>query len=462
MLHYKQVRQHHLERARKPSPARGSKILVLGFALIILAGTAILMLPAATEEPGGLSFLEALFTATSATTVTGLVVFGTEATFSTFGEIVILLLIQVGGVGFITLSVVLFKLIGRRVTIYERILLSQTLGIDAGKGIVRLTLSVLAITVIIELIGAIFLFIQWMQFDHIDWSTAAYYAIFHSISAFCNAGFDLFKGLDDPILMAIREDATSLIVMSLLITIGTLGITVIYDMIAWPKERHLSLHTRLVLPLTLALVVIGTIVILIDEFLHNGSAISVISPGKQWLLALFTVVSSRTAGITLISMPDLGQASQLTLFVWMFIGGAPASMGGGVGISTIAVVLATLASTARGHNRVRVFERTLPIETVFKAVAVLTVSAIVVFVVTTTLMLLNREPLFSIGFEVISAFSNTGYSLGVTSSFDTLSRILLVFTMFWGRLGPLTLVVALAQRRQRSLINYPEEKIIIG
>ncbi|MBN1994587.1 MAG: hypothetical protein JW953_17950 [Anaerolineae bacterium] len=460
MLHYSQVRQHHLEHARKPSPARGSKILVLGFALIILAGSALLTLPIATENPGRLTWLEALFTATSATTVTGLVVFSTEVTFSTFGEIVILLLIQVGGVGFITLSVVLFKLIGRRVTIYERILLSQTLGVEAGKGVVRLTLTVLLITVVIEFIGALFLFIQWVQI--MDWTQAAYYAIFHSVSAFCNAGFDLFGGLDDPILMATREDPIALIVMSILITIGTLGITVIYDLIVWPRDKHFSLHTQLVLPLTLVLVGIGTALMLFDEAFGNGNALAVVPVSKQWLLALFTVVSSRTAGITLVSLPDLGQASQLMLFVWMFIGGAPASMGGGVGISTIAVVLVTLISTVRGHNEVRIFERTLPIETIFKAVAVLTVSSILVISITTILMLLSAGLLFPVAFEVISAFSNTGYSLGVTGDFSPLGRLLLIFTMFWGRLGPLTLIVALAQRRRRSLIHYPEEKIIIG
>jgi trk system potassium uptake protein TrkH len=460
VLSYRKVRQHHLERARKPSPARGSKILVLGFALIILVGTLLLSLPIATEGPGRLTWLEALFTATSATTVTGLIVVGTESSFSIFGEIVILFLIQIGGIGFITLSVVLFRLIGRRVTIYERILLSQTLGVEAGKGIVRLTLTVLLITIIIELIGAFFLFMQWVQI--MDWTHAAYYAIFHSVSAFCNAGFDLFKGLDDPILMATREDSIALIVMSSLITIGTLGITVIYDMIVWPRERHLSLHTRLVLPFTLALVVIGMVLVMIDEALVNGQALSVVPAGKRWLLALFTVVSSRTAGITLVSLPDLGEASQLMLFVWMFIGGAPASMGGGVGISTVAVVLVTLASTVRGHNDVRIFERTLPVETIFKAVAVLTVSAMLVVSVTITLILLNQGSLFPIAFEVISAFSNTGYSLGVTSNFNGIARALVIFTMFWGRLGPLTLVVALAQRRRRSLLHYPEEKIIIG
>ncbi|MBN1221555.1 MAG: hypothetical protein JXM69_21720 [Anaerolineae bacterium] len=460
MLHYKQVRQHHLEHARKPSPAWGSKTLVWGFALIIATGTVLLSLPIATEGPGHLTWLEALFTAASATTVTGLVVVGTQATFSTFGEVVILLLIQVGGVGFITLSVVLFRLIGRRVTIYERILLSQALGVESGTGIVRLTLTVLAITGIIEFIGAVLLFVGWIQI--MDWPQAAYYSIFHSVSAFCNAGFDLFKGLDDPVLQTTRQDPLALIVMSLLITIGTLGITVIYDMILWPRERHLSLHSRLVLPMTLGLVVIGTTLVLLDETFGNGEALAVVPSGRQWLLALFTVVSSRTAGITLVSLPDLGQASQLMLFVWMFIGGAPASMGGGVGISTVAVVLVTLISTVRGHSDVRVFERTLPIETIFKAVAILTVSATLVVSITVMLMLSNQSQLFPAAFEVISAFSNTGYSLGVTQSFDTFGRILLVFTMFWGRLGPLTLVVALAQRRRRSLIHYPEERIIIG
>jgi trk system potassium uptake protein TrkH len=389
-----------------------------------------------------------------------LVVFGTGTTFSTFGEIIILLLIQVGGVGFITLSVVLFRLIGRRVTIYERILLSQTLGVNAGKGVVQLTLTVLFITIVIEFLGAIFLFTQWVQI--MDWPHAAYYAIFHSISAFCNAGFDLFTGLNDPVLEFSRQDPIILIVMSLLITIGSLGITVIYDIIVWPRERHLSLHSRLVLPLSLLLVVIGTGVLLFDQFLGNGDALGVVSLGKQWLLALFTVVSSRTAGITFIFLPDLGQASQLMLFVWMFIGGAPASMGGGVGISTIAVVLVTLASTVRGHNKARVFERTLPMETIFKAVAVLTVSTILVVLVTGLAMLFGQGEMFPVSFEVVSAFSNTGYSLDVTGDISKFGQLLLIFTMFWGRLGPLTLIVALAQRRRQSMINYPEEKIIIG
>ena len=409
--HSRQIRQYHLEHPQKSSPARGAKILVIGFACIILGGAILLALPIATQSGQPLSFLDALFTATSATTVTGLVVAGTEPTFSIFGEIVILLLIQVGGIGFITLSVVLFRLIGRRVTLYERNLLRQTLGVEAGEGIVRLTLVVLMTTVMIELIGAAFLFSQWVAV--MDWPQAAYYAIFHSISAFCNAGFDLFQGLDDPVVLVTRRNPLVIIVLSLLITIGTLGITVIYDLVAWPRERRLSLHTQLVLPLTILLTIVGTLIVIIDETLMEGYVISQLPVDERWWVAFFSVVSSRTAGITIIPMDQLGQASQLVIFVWMFIGGAPASMGGGVGLSTVAVVLITLASTVRGYGDSRILKRTLPTETIIKAVAVLTVSIGLVTTVTLSLSLLGAGNLFAVAFEVISAFSNTGYSLDI-------------------------------------------------
>ncbi|GAB4462613.1 MAG: potassium transporter TrkG [Anaerolineae bacterium] len=459
MLTYKQVRQHHLERLNKSS-TRGPQIVVSGFAIIILIGTILLTLPIATENRGGLSWIEALFTATSATTVTGLTVVNTKNTFSLFGEIVILILIQVGGVGFITLSVVLFRLIGRRVSIYERSLLSQTLGVGASEGIVRLTLTVLFITLTIEFIGALILFMQWVQI--MAWPQAAYFSIFHAVSAFCNAGFDLFDGVEDAILQATRMNPISVINLGVLITIGGLGITAVYDLIVWPRARHLSLHTRLILPMTFFLLVVGTMLLLLDETFVAGHALANTSWGERWLLAAFSIVSSRTAGVTLVPMADLGQASQLVILVWMFIGGAPASMGGGVGLTTVAVVLITLASNVRGYQDVRFLERTLPTETIFKAVAIITVSTALVISVTLLLILLGEGELFPIAFEVVSAFSNTGYTLGITESFDPLGRIILAFTMFWGRLGPLTLVVALAQRDRKSLIRYPEEKIIIG
>ncbi|GAB4425005.1 MAG: TrkH family potassium uptake protein [Anaerolineae bacterium] len=460
MINFQQVRQHQLSKQKKDAPGRGAQILVMGFAAIILVGTALLKLPFATEPGHGVTWLDALFTATSAVTVTGLIVVPTSDTYSLFGEIVILGLIQVGGIGFITLSVLLFRLIGRRVSIYERNLLQQTLGVEGRGGIVNLTLVVIITTVAIELIGALLLFVRWVKV--LDWPTALYFSIFHSISAFCNAGFDLFTSLEDPALLTLRSSPFMLVNMAILITIGTLGITVIYDVVAWPRERRLSLHTRLVLPFTLGLTVVGTIVLLLDEFFVDGHALSQFPPVQSFWVAFFTVVSARTAGLTLIPMDQLGQASQLLIFIWMFIGGAPASMGGGVGLSTVAVVLITLQSIVLGYSDVRVLRRTIPTETVFKAVAVLTVSTILVVLVTFLMLLIEEDTFFPVGFEVVSAFSNTGYSLGITGNLSWSSRLLIAFTMFWGRLGPLTLVVALAQRHRQTFVHYPEEKIIIG
>ena len=455
----KSPRPNTLTSVTSYSATNSSKILILGFAIIILIGTGLLSLPIASATGQPLTWQEALFTAASATTVTGLVVLSTTDALSLFGEIVVLILIQAGGVGFMVLSVILFSLIGRRVGLGERLILSQILGVQRVQGVVRLTLFVMAIVIGIELIGAIILFLTW--WDDMGVKQAIYYAIFHSISAFCNAGFDLFQGTSDPLLLATRRNPVAIFTLSILIIIGTLGIVVIFDLLSWPKTRHLSLHSKLVIPLSIALTLIGTFFLLADEVIF-GDALSDMPRTERWLTALFTVVSSRTAGITFVPIQELGQASQLIILISMFIGGAPASMGGGVGLTTVAVVLVTLYTNVRGYPDVRIFERTIPTETIYKAVAIITVSTILVVGVTFIELLLGGEDLFVAGFEVVSAFSNTGYSLGITSDLNEVSRALIIFTMFWGRLGPLTLVVALAQRRYKTQIRYPKERIIIG
>ena len=441
------------------SASDGSRTLIWGFALIILIGTILLRLPYASASGIPLSWLEALFTAASATTVTGLVILGTADALSWFGEVVVLALIQVGGVGFMVLSVVLFRLIGRRVGLGERQILRQVLGVHRSAGVVRLTLSVTIVVIAIELIGAVILFFTF--WDDMPIPQAAYYAIFHSISAFCNAGFDLFQGTSDPLLLATRRSPTAILTLCTLIIIGTLGIVVIFDLLNLPKTRHLSLHSKLIIPLSIVITVIGMVFLLADEALF-GDALSEMPRYERWLTAFFTVVSSRTAGITFVPIQELGQASQLSILVFMFIGGAPASMGGGVGMTTVAVVLVTLYANVRGYPDIRIFERTIPTETIYKAVAIITVSTVLVTGVTMVELLLGGEDLFAVSFEVVSAFSNTGYSLGITADLKPFSRILIVLTMFWGRLGPLTLVVGLAQRRYKTQIRYPEERIIIG
>lgn len=433
----------------------GARFLLFGFAGVILIGAVLLHLPQAVSGPQ-LSWLEAVFTATSATTVTGLVLFNTEATFSVFGEVVILALIQIGGIGFITLSVFLLRLIGRSISLGERRLVRSVLGALGIRGsVMQLAVAVLGVVFAIQLLGAIPLFVIWR--DMLGGAEAAYYAVFHSVSAFANAGFDLFSGTADPLVQLTRGSFTGVMTLALLITIGTMGIAAIFDLINYPRRKRISLHTKLIVPLMLVLTLVGT-GIFFAEHMTRGEALD----GTRALSSFFSVVSSRTAGITLTDMAAYGPASRLAVLVMMFIGGAPASMGGGIGLTTVAVMLLAFGNTAKGNSDVRAFGRTIPTETVYKAMAILGVSTTLVFLAAIGVVMSEEAPVFPLLFEVVSAFSNTGYSLGVTASLQPVSQVLLIWVMFLGRLGPLTLVVLLAERARRTQVAYPEERIIIG
>jgi trk system potassium uptake protein len=443
----------------RPSPLarQNSLILVLGFALIILIGTLLLRLPTAGAS-GPLDWDEAFFIATSATTVTGLVVITPALDLSIFGQLVVLVLMEVGGVGFVTFSVVLFALIGRRLGLAERTLLRQTLGVSETTRIVRFTLYVLGTTILIQLAGAVLLWLRWQT--TLGAGQAAYLAVFHSISAFCNAGFDLFAGTGQ-ILFGYDTDPYTLGVLMALIVIGGLGILVVSELVTYRRQRRLSVYTKLILTISGLLILLGLPILLADG-VFGGGALAHLSARDRILVSLFNVVSARTAGLTIVSFDKLSQASALVLMASMFIGGAPASMAGGVTISTVAALLAAVHSTVRGLPQAVVFGRVLPLETIAKAVAIVTVSTLVCFTVTLLLLTDKTGDLFPVAFEVVSAFSNTGYSLGATANLDLFGRILIAFTMFWGRLGPLTLVVLLAQRERPTFVHYPAERIAIG
>jgi trk system potassium uptake protein TrkH len=458
------LEQHALEQREHlhagVSPTDGSKRLIIGFFFIILLGASLLKLPFATINQEGISWVDAIFTATSAVTVTGLVLTSTAETFTIFGQIVILLLIQIGGVGFISLSLVLFRLAGRQVKLGDRFLLQQSMGVDSTTGILRLAMYVLGIVLGIEMLGALLLAVRW-AWGGMVWYDAIYNGIFHSISAFCNAGFDLFYGTEHGILFGFQRDIWSLGILAGLIMIGGWGIPVVDELLRWRRGHRLTLHSKIILTVTLILNVGGTIVIMLDtwltpNYLHDFPLYD------QVLMGTFTVISARTAGVTIIPLEQMGNATQLVIMVLMFIGGAPSSMAGGVSISTFAALALAMRATVKGEYQVRVFGRAIPNETVYKAIAVMTVSTLLVFTITLIMTMLGDGRLFVIGFEVISGFSNTGYSLNYTTELDTLGKLLIAFVMFWGRLGPLTIVVTLAQRQHVSYLTYPEEKIIMG
>jgi trk system potassium uptake protein TrkH len=450
---------HLYERSDERFRLEAPQVLILGFALIILIGTLLLKLPQASATGEPIGWVEALFTATSATTVTGLVVLNTATDFSFFGQVIILILLQVGGVGFISFSVLLFRLIGRRVTLNERFIVQQTLGASAASGVVGLALFVLVVTLTLEAIGALFLWLRWRTaLPDIE---AFWYALFHAISSYCNAGFDLFSGTEHGVLFGFGTDSYTLLVMGGLILLGSFGIAVLYDLGSYYKDRSLSLNTRLTLLIALVLTVVGTGMMLLDRRLYN-EVMSQATFGEQFAVSLFTIVSARTAGLTIVPLESLSQSTQLIVMLWMFIGGAPASMAGGVSTGTAGVLLIAVIATARGRNAAVGFGRTIPGETIAKAVAIMTVSTLLVTVMTLALSFLRQGDIFLEGFEVVSAFANAGYSLAFTSNLDTVGRLLIAFTMFWGRLGPLTIVVALAESEQPALVGYPEEPIILG
>lgn len=440
-----------------PEARRNSLILVIGFALIIFIGTLLLRLPAAgTHRP--LTWEEAFFISTSATTVTGLVVITPALDLSLFGQLVVLALMEIGGAGFIAFSVLLFTLIGRRVGLANRMLIQQTLGVFESAHIARFTLMVLGTVFTIQLIGAGLLWLRWRE--TLPGLHGAYIALFHSISAFNNAGFDLFAGTGS-ILFGYDSDPYTLLVMMLLILIGGFGIVIGIDLATYPWDKRLMVHTRLTLTISVILILAGMLILPADS-LFEGTALAGMPLGERLWKSLFSVVSARTAGLTIISLDQLGHASALTLMVSMFIGGAPASMAGGVTISTLAVLMVSVYSTVRGLPQAIAYDRTIPLETIAKAVAIMTVSTLICLLASIILLADMPSEFFGVIFEVVSAFSNTGYSLGITPQLDTLGRGVIAFMMFWGRLGPLTLVVLLAQRERPLYARYPHEQIVIG
>ncbi len=448
----------HQDRIYLRRRIQGPWILIAGFALLIALGTIVLRLPWMAAADRTITWSDAFFTAASAITVTGLTVRNTAQDFSFAGQVAILVLLQIGGVGFITGSVIFFRLIGRRVTLGTRFLVQQDVGTGQLSGVGRLAVYVLLVTVTFEVVGALLLWARWSSVYPAG--EALWYAVFQSISTYCNAGFDLFGATDQGALYGFAGDWYSLIVLSLLVIAGGFGIAIYYDLITTWRTHLLSLNTRFSLTMAGVLIVGGLVFIMLDPFLHDAVLAERTYAERFWM-ALFTSVSARTAGVTIMPIEQLGDATHLVFVMLMFVGAAPASMAGGVSTSTIAVLLTAVSGTARGREAA-IFGRTLPVETVAKSVAIATVSLLLVMVVTLLLTLYYQAGIVELGFEVVSAYSNTGYSLGLTPELDNFGRFVIAFTMFWGRLGPLTIVVALAQREHPALIHYPEEAVILG
>nr|WP_019908717.1 TrkH family potassium uptake protein [Paenibacillus sp. HW567] len=433
------------------------QILVLGFAAVILTGTLLLMLPVSSASGHSLKFIDALFTATSATCVTGLVVVDTGTYFSTFGQVVILLLIQVGGLGFMTMATLFALVFKRKISLRDRLILQEAMNQGSMEGIVRLIRKVLIYSLVIEAAAAAVLAIRW-AFD-MPFGRALYFGIFHAVSMFNNAGFDIFGGYRS--LTGYVSDPVVNIVVMFLIVSGGIGFIVMSDLMEYRRSRRLSLHSKVVLSMTAALIVLGTVVIFIFEF-SNSRTLSPLSFGGKVLAAFFQSVTPRTAGANTLDIAGLRQASQFFIVILMFIGASPGSTGGGIKTTTFTLMVGAVISMLRGREDIVLFRYRLAQERVFKALTIAVLALLLVVSVSMVLSTTEERPFLMILFETTSAFATVGLSMGLTPELTPVGKILICLTMFAGRLGLLTLAYAIGPKKGKPLYRFPEGKMIIG
>ncbi|GGE20639.1 K+ transporter Trk [Marinithermofilum abyssi] len=433
--------------------------LVIGFAVTILIGAILLSLPIASEGKP-VPFLDALFTATSAVCVTGLVVTDTATTFSTFGEVVIMLLIQTGGLGFMTFATFFAYLLGKRIGVRERLLLQQAFNQSKVGGIVKLVLYILSFTFILEGIGFTLLSLRWIP--QFGWEKGLYYALFHSVSAFNNAGFDLFGdyGKFSNLTHFVNDPLVSLVISSLLI-LGGIGFIVLVELYQYRWTHRISLHTKLVLVTTGVLLAGGMLAFLLFEW-GNPKTLGPLPLGGKFLASYFQSATPRTAGFNTVNLSDLYPATAFLIILLMFVGASPGSTGGGIKTTTFAAILLAVWGMTRGREDVVTFERTIPHRQVYKALTVMVASLTLVVVVTMLLTITESSEVFPVLFETVSAFGTVGLTLGLTPSLSAAGKCLIIGTMFAGRLGPLTIAFALAKKLETPTIRYPEEKPLIG
>jgi len=434
------------------------QLIITIFMIFIAIGTLLLMMPFSSASGHTTSFINAFFMAISAVCVNGLSVLDVGEYFSITGQIVIMLLVQVGGLGFMTISVIIAIVMGKRIGLKERLLIQHTTQAASSQGLVRLCIYIFVIVFAFEAIATIILTIHWQP--SMGWSTAFYYGLFHSISAFNNAGFALWS---EGLVAYVGDPIVNFVIIALFVA-GGLGYIVIVELLQKKRWRKFSLHTKIVLTASLTISLIGFGIILLLESM-NPATFSQLTWFERIQAAWFQTLVPRSSGFNTLDIPNMLTASQFLIIIYMFIGAASGGTGGGVKINTIVVLILATITTFRGGGQVHAFGRQVPQGSVTRALAVVMSSLAVVLVVALALTITEdmlEDHFLEVLFEATSAFSTTGLSMGLTKDLSLLGKIIVCFTMFIGRLGPLTLAYALATRKQHSRIGYPEDNILIG
>lgn len=435
-----------------------AQVLVLGFASIILIGAILLSTPFVTQTGETTGFLKALFTSTSAVCVTGLVVVDTGTHWNMAGQIIILILIQIGGLGIMTMATSVAMIIGRKITLRSRLIMQEALNQFTIQGVVKLTRYIILTTFLIEGVGAFLLAMNFIP----AYGTAMgiYYGIFHSVSAFCNAGFDII-GNGRSLTPFVDHLSINFIIMSLII-LGGLGFAVIMDLLRVRGYRKLSLHSKIVIVMTCFLILFGFVMFFLMEF-NNPNTLGDLSWKGKISAAMFQSVTTRTAGFNTIPLDQMNDSSKFLTIILMFIGGSPGSTAGGIKTTTIALMVLLVISVVKGRDDVEFSHRSIEKSNVNRALTVFGIGLSLGIVVPFLLSITEKGASFiTLFFEAISALGTVGLSLGYTSSLSTLGQIIIIFTMFAGRVGALTIVFALAQQDKKALIRYPVSKVSVG
>ncbi|HZK33635.1 MAG TPA: TrkH family potassium uptake protein [Tissierellaceae bacterium] len=433
------------------------RILALGFGSLILIGTLLLNLPIATASGESIGIIDALFTSASAVCVTGLVVVNTAEFWSLFGKIVILILIliQIGGLGVMTMATAGALIIGKRITLKERLVIKEQLNQKSMSGLVRLTIYVLIATFAIEAVGAILLSIRFIPIYGLG--KGIWFSIFHSISAFCNAGFDITGNS----IVPFAGDLLVSMIISLLVILGGIGFSVFIDVTKNRRFKKFNIHTKMVLTITAILLTVGMAAFLIIEF-NNPNTIGNMSGKNKILSSFFQSVVPRTAGFNSVDIGGVLDTTTFFMIILMFIGGSPGSTAGGVKTTTIGTLMLTTISIIRGNKDVVIYKRRINEDVINRALAIIVVSMVLIIVVASILTITEEFIFLDVLFETTSAFATVGLSRGITPHLSTMGKIIIALTMYAGRVGVLTMAFAFAQKNKDKKYRYAEGNIIVG
>ena len=436
----------------------GVQILSIGFLILILVGALILSLPISSANGEATNFLDSLFTSTSAVCVTGLVTLDTGTYWSTFGQTIIIILIEIGGLGFMSFTTIIAIFIGKKITLRERLLLQESLNTFSIQGLVKWVRYIVMFTVGVQLLGAIVLSLEFIP--RFGFKKGLFFSIFHSMSAFCNAGFDLIGNYSS--LTGYYDNSLVVLTIATLIIISSLGFVVWHELYQYRKTRKLSVHSKIVLTITAILLIGGTIIFFILEY-NNPNTLQQMTLKNKTLNAFFSAVTPRTAGFNTIDLGGMTTASKFVTIILMFIGGSHGSTAGGLKTATFGIVILTFISVIRGREDVEAFGRRFSKELVYKAFTLAFIAMTIVIGVTLVLSITeSNENFLDLLYESTSAFATVGITTGVTQRLSSSGKVIIMITMYCGRVGPLTLAFAITRRRKKAKYKYPEGKILIG